>query len=38
MKEKMIKVGISVGDINGVGLEIILKTFEEHQILEDMLD
>jgi len=25
MKEKLIKVGISVGDINGIGLEIILK-------------
>ena len=34
MKEKLIKVGISVGDINGIGLEIILKTFEDHQILE----
>lgn len=34
MKEKPIKVGISIGDYNGVGLEIILKTFEDHQILE----
>ena len=34
MKEKPIKVGISIGDMNGVGLEIILKTFEDHQILE----
>lgn len=34
MKEKLIKVGISIGDMNGIGLEIILKTFEDHQILE----
>ena len=34
MKEKPIKVGISIGDMNGIGLEIILKTFEDHQILE----
>lgn len=29
-----IKVGISVGDINGVGIEIILKTFKDSRILE----
>ncbi len=34
MKEKLIKVGISIGDMNGIGLEIILKTFDDHQILE----
>ena len=34
MKDKLIKVGISIGDMNGIGLEIILKTFEDHQILE----
>ncbi|MDO5106456.1 4-hydroxythreonine-4-phosphate dehydrogenase PdxA [Capnocytophaga sp.] len=34
MKDNLIKVGISVGDINGVGLEIILKSFENQQILE----
>jgi 4-hydroxythreonine-4-phosphate dehydrogenase len=27
-------VGISVGDINGIGIEIILKTFEDKRILE----
>lgn len=34
MKDNLIKVGISVGDINGVGLEVILKTFENSQIFE----
>ena len=29
-----IKVGISVGDINGVGIEIILKTFKDSRMLE----
>lgn len=29
-----IKVGISVGDINGIGIEIILKTFEDKRMLE----
>ena len=28
IKNKKIKVGISVGDLNGIGLEVILKTFE----------
>ncbi len=34
MKDNLVKVGISIGDMNGVGLEVILKTFEDHQILE----
>lgn len=29
-----IRVGISVGDINGIGLEVILKTFEDNRMLE----
>lgn len=31
---KKIKVGISIGDINGIGCEIILKTFEDSRMLE----
>lgn len=31
---KNIKVGISIGDSNGIGLEIILKTFSDKRILE----
>src|SRR5690606_32875100 len=29
-----IKVGISIGDLNGIGCEIILKTFEDTRMLE----
>ena len=29
-----IKIGITVGDINGVGLEVIIKTLEDKRILE----
>ena len=32
-KNETIKVGISVGDINGIGIEIILKTFEDPSML-----
>lgn len=32
MSEK-IKIGISIGDINGIGLEVILKTFNHPQML-----
>ncbi|MEZ4855322.1 MAG: 4-hydroxythreonine-4-phosphate dehydrogenase PdxA [Gelidibacter sp.] len=33
-KEEHIKVGISVGDLNGIGAEIIIKTFEDPRMLE----
>lgn len=37
MKEKQnIRVGISIGDINGVGVEIIMKTFSDNRMLEKM--
>ncbi|MEN8123828.1 MAG: 4-hydroxythreonine-4-phosphate dehydrogenase PdxA [Bacteroidota bacterium] len=29
-----IKVGISVGDLNGIGIEVILKTFEDNRVLD----
>lgn len=32
--QENIVVGISVGDINGIGLEVILKTFEDPRMLE----
>ena len=32
-KYNNIKVGISIGDINGIGLEIVLKTFTDKRIL-----
>ncbi len=33
-KLEKIKVGISVGDLNGIGLEIILKSFEDNRMLD----
>ena len=33
-KEEKIKVGISIGDLNGIGGELILKTFEDSRILD----
>jgi 4-hydroxythreonine-4-phosphate dehydrogenase len=29
-----LKIGISIGDINGIGLEVILKTLAESKILD----
>ncbi|WP_196891201.1 4-hydroxythreonine-4-phosphate dehydrogenase PdxA [Aureivirga marina] len=33
-KEEKIKVGISIGDLNGIGSEIVLKTFLDKRMLE----
>lgn len=33
-KEKKIKIGISVGDTNGIGIEIILKVFLDNRMLD----
>ncbi|MCK5781563.1 MAG: 4-hydroxythreonine-4-phosphate dehydrogenase PdxA [Flavobacteriales bacterium] len=33
-QDKKIKVGISVGDLNGVGVEVILRTFERSEMLD----
>lgn len=33
-KDNNIKLGISIGDLNGVGSEIIIKTFEDSRMLE----
>ena len=33
-KKGKIVVGISLGDINGVGIEVILKSFEDKRMLE----
>lgn len=30
----MIKLGISIGDLNGIGSEIVLKTFDDPRMLE----
>lgn len=34
MDEQLIKVGVTHGDINGIGYEVILKTFEDSRITE----
>lgn len=34
MKNDLIKIGISVGDLNGIGIEVILKTFQDNRLLE----
>ena len=33
-REEKLKIGISIGDLNGIGGEIILKTFEDNRMLE----
>jgi len=34
MMNKKLKIGISIGDINGIGLEVILKTLADKRILD----
>jgi 4-hydroxythreonine-4-phosphate dehydrogenase len=34
MKDKLIKVGITHGDINGIGYEVIIKTFLDNRMFE----
>ena len=31
---KKIRIGISVGDINGIGMEVIIKTFQDSRMLD----
>lgn len=33
---KTLRVGISCGDLNGIGLEVILKTFEDNRMMQDI--
>ncbi len=33
-KAQKIKIGISIGDINGIGIELILKTFKDARMME----
>ena len=33
-KKKKIKLGVTLGDINGIGLEVIIKTFKDNRINE----
>ena len=33
-ERRKIKVGISVGDLNGIGMEVVLKTFEDKRMFD----
>ena len=33
-KQEKIKIGISIGDLNGIGGELVIKTFEDKRMLE----
>lgn len=35
-KQNKIKIGISIGDVAGIGLEVIIKTFSDNRIFEDI--
>ena len=34
IEQKKIRVGISIGDLNGIGIEIILKTFQDNRMMD----
>jgi 4-hydroxythreonine-4-phosphate dehydrogenase len=36
MNSSSIRIGISCGDLNGVGLEVVLKTFEDPRMMLDL--
>jgi 4-hydroxythreonine-4-phosphate dehydrogenase len=35
-ENKTLRVGISCGDLNGIGLEVVLKTFEDTRVMQDI--
>ncbi len=37
MIEGPVRVGISCGDLNGIGLEVVLKTFEDPRMMQDLI-
>lgn len=37
MSQKLIRVGITVGDINGIGLEVIIKTFADSKLFSNSI-
>lgn len=37
MANQKIKVGISIGDINGIGMEVIIKTMLDNRVLQDFI-
>ena len=36
-EKKLTRVGITIGDINGIGPEVIIKSFKDHRILTDFI-
>lgn len=36
MERPRVKVGISVGDVNGIGLEVVMKALQDNRILDDI--
>ena len=34
MEKTNIRIGVSVGDLNGVGLEVVMKTFADERMLD----
>lgn len=36
MSEAPVRVGISCGDLNGIGLEVVLRTFEDPRMLQEL--
>jgi len=34
MSDKKLKIGVSIGDVNGIGLEVIIKTFADNRMLD----
>ena len=37
MSQKLIRVGITVGDINGIGIEVIIKTFTDSKLFSNTI-
>ena len=37
MSQKLIRVGITIGDINGIGLEVIIKTFTDSKLFSNSI-
>ncbi len=36
MKQETVKVGISIGDVNGIGMEVIMKTLADNRVTENI--
>ncbi len=36
-ERKVVRVGISCGDLNGIGIEVVLKTFQDARMMQDLV-